>query len=55
MFPVEVRVRPFWHGDCRFGLAVVRDITDCKRAEQERERLRELEADLARLNRVQLL
>ena len=55
VFPVEVRVRPFWHGDHRFGLAVVRDITDRKRSEQERERLRQLEADLARLNRVSIM
>ena len=36
-------------------MAVVRDITDRKRAEQERERLRQLEADLARLNRVSMM
>ena len=51
-FPVEVRVRPFWHGDRRFGLALVRDIADRKRAEAEREKLRQLEADLARINRI---
>lgn len=51
-FPVEVRVRPFWHGDRRFGLALARDITDRKRAEAERDKLRQLEADLARINRV---
>jgi signal transduction histidine kinase len=54
-FPVEVRVRPFWHGDQRFGLAVVRDITDRKRSEQERERLHQLEADLAHMNRVSMM
>jgi PAS domain S-box-containing protein len=54
-FPVEVRARPFWHGDHRFGLALVRDITDRKRAEQERERLRQLEADLAHINRVSMM
>jgi PAS domain S-box-containing protein len=54
-FPVEVRVRPFWHGDHRFGLALARDITDRKRAEQERERLRHVEEDLARINRVSTL
>jgi PAS domain S-box-containing protein len=54
-FPVEVRARPFWHGDHRFGLALVRDITDRKRAEQERERLRHLEAELARINRVSVM
>src|ERR1700733_6232788 len=45
-FPVEVRVRPFWHGGQRLNISVVRDISDRKRAEQavrrsERE-LREL-------------
>ena len=54
-FPVEVRVRPFWHGDHRFGLALARDITDRKRTEQERERLRQLEIDLAHLNRVSMM
>ena len=54
-FPVEVRARPFWHGDHRFGLALVRDITDRKRAEAERERLRQLEADLAHINRVSMM
>jgi signal transduction histidine kinase len=54
-FPVEVRVRPFWHGDHRFGLALARDITDRKRAELERERLRQVEEDLARMNRVSTL
>jgi PAS domain S-box-containing protein len=33
----------------------VQDITDHKRAEQEREKLRQLEADLAHLNRVSML
>jgi PAS domain S-box-containing protein len=45
-FPVEVRVRPFWHGGRRLNISAVRDISDRKRAEQavrrsERE-LREL-------------
>jgi PAS domain S-box-containing protein len=45
-FPVEVRVRPFWHGNRRLNISVVRDISDRKRAEKavrrsERE-LREL-------------
>jgi PAS domain S-box-containing protein len=54
-FPVELRARPFWHGDHRFGLALARDITDRKRAERERERLRQLEADLAHINRVSMM
>jgi PAS domain S-box-containing protein len=45
-FPVEVRIRPFWHGSRRLNISVVRDISDRKRAEEavrrsERE-LREL-------------
>jgi signal transduction histidine kinase len=36
-------------------LALVRDITERKRAEEERERLRQLEADLARTNRVTMM
>ncbi|MCQ3979547.1 MAG: hypothetical protein DPW09_39515, partial [Anaerolineae bacterium] len=34
VFPVEVRARWFWQGGRRFGLALVRDITERKRAEQ---------------------
>jgi PAS domain S-box-containing protein len=33
-FPVEIRCRSFWHGDHRFGLALVRDISERKRAEE---------------------
>jgi signal transduction histidine kinase len=43
------------HGEHRFGLAVVRDITDRKRSEQERERLRQLEADIDHINRVSIM
>jgi PAS domain S-box-containing protein len=35
VFPVEVRVRPFWHGAQRFALSLARDITERKRAEEE--------------------
>ena len=52
VFPVEVRVRPFRQGGNRLSVSLVRDITDRKRAEEERERLRQLEADLAHINRV---
>src|SRR5258706_4105732 len=48
LFPVEVRVRPFWHGGHRFGLALVRDITERKRAE---ETLRQTQAELAHVAR----
>ena len=51
-FPVEVRVRPFWHGGRRFGLALVRDITERKRAEDT---LRQTEAELAHVARVATL
>jgi PAS domain S-box-containing protein len=36
-------------------LGITMDITDRKRAERERERLRQLEADLARINRVNMM
>jgi PAS domain S-box-containing protein len=52
LFPVEVRVRPFWHGGHRFGLALVRDITERQRAE---ETLRQTQAELAHVARVATL
>jgi PAS domain S-box-containing protein len=55
MFPVEVRVSPFLHGGHRFSLSLGRDISERKRAEQERERLRQIEEDLARINRVSMM
>jgi PAS domain S-box-containing protein len=36
-------------------VGAITDITDHKRAEEERERLRQLEADLARMNRVSMM
>jgi PAS domain S-box-containing protein len=54
-FPVEVRIRPFWHGGHRFTLSLARDISERKRSEQERERLSQIEADLARINRVSMM
>jgi len=39
IFPVEVRVRPFWIDGERFALSLARDITERKRIEAERERL----------------
>jgi len=45
VFPAEVRLRPFWHAGRVFGLAVSRDITERKRAEEERERARRLEQE----------
>jgi PAS domain S-box-containing protein len=55
MFPVEVRLRSFWRGGRRLHLALVRDITDRVQAEEQRDRLRQLEADLAHINRVSMM
>jgi PAS domain S-box-containing protein len=45
-YPVEVRVRPFWHGARRLNISVVRDISDRKQAELA---LRQSERDLREL------
>jgi len=55
LFPVEVRARQIWQADSWYGISMSRDITERKRAEQERERLRQLETELARVNRVTAL
>ena len=55
VFPVEVHTSLVTYGGRRFLLKVARDISDRVRAEQERERLRQLEADLAQINRVSML
>ena len=55
IFPVEVRISPFLYGGHRYGLSLARDISERKRAEQERERLRQMEEDLARINRVSMM
>jgi PAS domain S-box-containing protein len=55
LLPVEVRLRRFWQGGHSLSLALTRDITDRKRAEAERDRLRQLEADLAHINRVSMM
>jgi PAS domain S-box-containing protein len=52
VFPVEVRARRVLYGDGWFAISLARDITERKRAEEERERLRRAEADLARISRA---
>lgn len=39
VFPVEIRLRAFWQDQHRFGVALVRDITERKQLEAENERL----------------
>ncbi|MBK8900324.1 MAG: PAS domain S-box protein [Anaerolineaceae bacterium] len=39
IFPVEVRIRPFWQDGRRFSVALARNITERKRVETEREQL----------------
>jgi PAS domain S-box-containing protein len=55
LFPVEVQTSAFWRGGRRFLLKVARDISDRLRAEEQRERLRQIEADLAHINRVSMM
>jgi PAS domain S-box-containing protein len=56
LFPVEIRVREFRQGGQRFGLSLIRDITERKRAEAEaregERRYREMQMELAHANRV---
>jgi PAS domain S-box-containing protein len=52
VFPVEVRARRALHAERLFAISLSRDITERKRAEEERERLRQAEADLARISRA---
>ena len=55
VFPVEANTSSFCYGGRRFLLQVARDITDRVQAEEQRERLRQLEADLAHINRVSMM
>jgi PAS domain S-box-containing protein len=55
LFPVEVQTSVFWYGGRRFLLKVATDISDRLRAEEQRDRLRQLEADLAHINRVSMM
>ncbi len=54
-FPVETHTSLVSYGGRRFLLKVARDITDRVRAEEQRGKLRQLEADLAHVDRVNLL
>jgi PAS domain S-box-containing protein len=54
-FMVEVHTSLVSYGGGRFLLMVARDITDRLRAEEQREKLRQLEADLAHINRVSMM
>jgi PAS domain S-box-containing protein len=55
VFPVELRLRQVRQGGRRFTISLARDITERKRVEEERERLRRLEAELARVSRLTTL
>ena len=55
VFPVEIRSRRFDDAGKVVTLSLALDITDRKRAEEERERLGQLEADLAHINRVSVM
>jgi PAS domain S-box-containing protein len=55
LFPVEVHTSLVSYGGRRFLLKVARDISDRVQAEEQRERLRQLEADLAHINRVSMM
>jgi PAS domain S-box-containing protein len=54
-FPVEVHTSLVSYGGRRFLLKVARDISDRVQAEEQRDRLRQLEADLAHIDRVSIL
>jgi len=54
-FPVEIHTSLVSYGGRRFLLKVARDISDRVRAEEQRDRLRQLEAELAHLDRLTTL
>jgi PAS domain S-box-containing protein len=55
VFPVEVHTSLVSYGGRRFLLKVARDISDRLRAEEEREKLHQLQADLAHMDRVSMM
>ena len=55
VFPVEIRTVQFEQRGHRRHLALVRDITERKQAEEQSERLRQLESDLAHINRLSMM
>ena len=55
IFPVEAHASLVSYGGRRFLLSVARDISDRMQADEQREKLRQLEADLAHINRVSML
>jgi PAS domain S-box-containing protein len=55
IFPVEIRARTFQYQGRILNLSLALDISERKRVEEERERLRQLEADLAHINRVSMM
>jgi PAS domain S-box-containing protein len=55
MFPVEVHTGLVSYAGRRFLLMVARDISERLQVEEQRERLRQLEADLAHIDRVNIL
>jgi PAS domain S-box-containing protein len=55
LFPVEVHTSLVSYGGHRFLLKVARDITDRVRADEQHDRLHQLEADLAHINRVSMM
>jgi PAS domain S-box-containing protein len=54
-FPVEAHTSLVSYGGRRFLLKVARDISDRARAEEQRDKLRQLEAELAHLERLTML
>jgi PAS domain S-box-containing protein len=54
-FPVEISLSPLGTEQGTLVSGAVRDITERKHAEQEREKLRQLEGELAHINRVSML